>query len=185
MTSRLLLISGSLRAASTNRAALRTAARIAPADVTAELYDGLAGLPHFNPDDDAEPLPPPVAALRRAIREADALLFCAPEYAGALPGSFKNLLDWTIGDAETGSIYRKPVAWLNVSPRGAEAAHRELRAVLGYAHAEIVEEACAHVPLTSGAPDAHGLVPPGPAREQIAAAVATLARHAGAHSPPD
>jgi NAD(P)H-dependent FMN reductase len=176
MTSRLLLIPGSLRAASTNRAALRTAARLAPA----ELYDGLAGLPHFNPDDDTDPLPPPVAALRQAIRDAHALLFSAPEYAGALPGSFKNLLDWTIGDAEAGSIYRKPVAWLNVSPRGAEAAHRELRAVLGYAHAEIVEAACAHVPLTAADLDADGLVPPGPARDRIAAAVAALVSHSSA-----
>lgn len=25
-------------------------------------------------------------------------MFCTPEYAGALPGSFTNLLDWTVGD---------------------------------------------------------------------------------------
>ena len=32
-------------------------------------------------------------------------MFCTPEYAGGLPGSFKNLLDWTVGGGE---IYRKP-----------------------------------------------------------------------------
>ena len=36
---------------------------------------------------------PAVAGLRAAIGAAGALLFCTPEYAGALPGSFKNLLD--------------------------------------------------------------------------------------------
>lgn len=41
---------------------------------------------------------------------ADAVLFCTPEYAGALPGSFKNLLDWTVGGGET---YGKPAAWIN------------------------------------------------------------------------
>jgi len=138
-----LCISGSLRAASTNSAVLRTACALAPASVHAVLYDAMADLPHFNPDDDVEPLHPAVASLRSRIRSVDALLFSTPEYAGALPGSFKNLLDWTIGDDKPGSIYEKPVAWINAAPRGAVAAHESLRAVLGYAHARIIESACA------------------------------------------
>ncbi|WP_189279221.1 NADPH-dependent FMN reductase [Streptomyces atratus] len=59
-----------------------------PAGVRTVLYGGLAALPHFNPDDDAEPLPEPVVALRAAIDEADAVLVCTPEYAGTLPGVF-------------------------------------------------------------------------------------------------
>ena len=97
MTARILLISGSTRGASTNTALLRTACDVSPRGVEPELYDGLTGLPHFNPDDDADPLPPAVADLRARIAAADAVLFCTPEYAGALPGSFKNLLDWTVG----------------------------------------------------------------------------------------
>jgi len=144
-----LLISGSLRARSTNTAVLRTVSAVAPEHVVTQLYDGLGGLPHFNPDDDVEPLHPAVRALRNHIHNADALLFSTPEYAGALPGSFKNLLDWTIGDDQRGSIYEKPVAWINASPRPAELAHASLRTVLGYANAVIVEEACVHVPVTS------------------------------------
>ena len=120
----MLLVCGSLRSKSTNAAALRTAQRVAPVGVAATVYEGLATLPHFNPDDDVEPLPPAVAELRAAIRDADALCFSTPEYAGALPGSFKNLLDWTIGDDQVGSIYEKPVAWINTSPRGAAEAHQ-------------------------------------------------------------
>src|SRR5262245_24077935 len=122
-TCRVLLISGSLRLRSTNTAALRTAQLVAPRDIDALLYPGLGELPHFNPDDDVEPLDAVVESLRREIRRADALLFSTPEYAGALPGSFKNLLDWTIGDDQPGSIYEKPVAWINTSPRGATSAH--------------------------------------------------------------
>ncbi|MGH4015240.1 MAG: NADPH-dependent FMN reductase [Pseudonocardiaceae bacterium] len=89
-------------------------------------------LPAFNPDDDHEPLHPAVADLRRQIA-ADALLFCTPEYAGALPGSFKNLLDWTVGGSE---IYGKPVCWINASsvaaPTGGADAHASLAKVLGY-----------------------------------------------------
>src|SRR5687768_3702996 len=108
----ILLISGSTRGASTNTAVLRTAEAAAPDGVTTARPELLAALPAFNPDDDREPLHPAVAALRREIGEAAAVLFCTPEYAGALPGSFKNLLDWTVGGGE---IYRKPVAWINAS----------------------------------------------------------------------
>jgi NAD(P)H-dependent FMN reductase len=72
--SSVLLISGSTRAASTNSALVRTAAASAPDGVDAVVYDGLAGLPHFNPDDDHDPLPPVVAALRAAIAAALAAL---------------------------------------------------------------------------------------------------------------
>jgi NAD(P)H-dependent FMN reductase len=43
--------------------------------------------------------------LRDDIRASDGLLFSTPEYAGGLPGAFKNLLDWTVGDGRPGSMY--------------------------------------------------------------------------------
>ncbi len=153
-----LLISGSLRQGSTNAAALRTAVQFAPDSVVSALYEGTADLPAFNPDLDGDPPPRAVVDLRRAIREAEALLFSTPEYAGALPGSFKNLLDWTVGDARPGSIYNKPVGWLNVAARGAPHAHDSLRRVLGYVGADIVERACVEVPVTSAMVGEDGLV---------------------------
>jgi chromate reductase, NAD(P)H dehydrogenase (quinone) len=153
------MISGSLREGSTNSAALRTAARgVAPGSMEATLYEGLAALPAFNPDTDDDSLPPAVIDLRDHIRAADGLLFSTPEYAGGLPGAFKNLLDWTVGDDRPGSIYEKPVAWVNVSARGAPNAHESLRKVLGYVHAAIVEPACVAVPVTSAMVDQDGLV---------------------------
>ena len=64
---RVLLISGSLRQGSTNTAVLRTAGHLAPPSVVAIMYEGVAGVPAFNPDLDTEPLPPAVADLRRQI----------------------------------------------------------------------------------------------------------------------
>ncbi len=150
---RILLISGSTRGGSTNTAALRTASAAAPAHMTARLFEGLAGLPAFNPDDDHEPLPPAVAELRREIAAADAVLFCTPEYAGTLPGSFKNLLDWTVGGVE---ISAKPTAWINVAAEGrGNGAQDSLGTVLGYVGARIIEPACRRVPLarTAVGPD--------------------------------
>jgi NAD(P)H-dependent FMN reductase len=176
---KLLLISGSLRGGSTNSATLRTAAALAPAGVEAEIYDGMGRLPHFNPDEDPPDgvgLDPEVAALRTTLGGADALLLSTPEYAGALPGSFKNLLDWTVGGGQT---YGMPVAWINVSgaaaPSGGADAHESLRKVLGYTGARIVEEACLRVPLARDDIGEDGLVAPPAAREQIVAAVTALA----------
>jgi NAD(P)H-dependent FMN reductase len=149
-------------------------ATLVPPGVEAVLFDGLAALPHFNPDDEAGPLHEAVEHLRQAVRDADAVVFSTPEYAGAMPGSFKNLLDWTIGDDQPGSIYNKPVAWVNASPRGAVLAHDSLRAVLGYAHAEVVEQACAHVPVTSAMIGEDGLIDDPAVRGQLAAAVKVL-----------
>jgi NAD(P)H-dependent FMN reductase len=158
---RILAISGSLRAESSNTAALRTVQETAPPDVAVVLYDGVAALPHFNPDDDTpERLPPAAAALRTAVHDADALLFSVPEYAGALPGSCKNLLDWLIGDDQPGSIYEKPAGWINSSTRGAAGAYQELRTVLSYAGADIVDDAC--------------IAAPPAARDEISAAVSAL-----------
>jgi len=175
---RILLVSGSLRTRSTNTAVLRTALAVTPDGIGATLYGHMAELPHFNPDDDADPLHPAVDGLRTAIGAADAVLFSTPEYAGALPGSFKNLLDWTIGDVQTGSIYEKPVAWVNPSPRGAPNAIGSLQTVLEYAHAEIVEDACVDIPVAPAALGDDGLVADRQVRDRLATVLATLADHA-------
>lgn len=146
---RILLIPGSLRGGSTNMAVLRTAQLAAPEHIATVLFRELGSMPAFNPDADEEPLDPVVANFRSLIHGADALLISTPEYAGGLPGAFKNLLDWTVGDDQPGSIYEKPVAWINASPRGAPHAHESLRRVLGYVKANIVEAACVHVPVTA------------------------------------
>lgn len=174
---RVLLVTGSLRARSTNTAVLRTAHEVAPAGVEVTLYDGLGSLPHFNPDQDGDALPAAAAELRERIRAADAVLFSVPEYAGSLPGSLKNLLDWSIGDENPRSIYQKPIAWINASPRGAAGAHEQLRQVLGYAHATIIEPACAHIPVTGELVGDDALIADPAVRKRIAEALSTLAAH--------
>jgi chromate reductase len=141
--------------------------------VTAVVYDGLAGLPHFNPDDDRDPLPPTVAALRAAVASADAVLFCTPEYAGTLPGSMKNLLDWMVGGAEMSD---KPVAWVNAAAdaRRGGGAHATLATVLGYVQTRIVEDACRHVPVPREAIDADGLIADEVTRTAIAGVLTAL-----------
>ncbi|MCX4676954.1 NAD(P)H-dependent oxidoreductase [Streptomyces sp. NBC_01433] len=173
----ILLLSGSVRAGSSNETVLRTAQDVAPASVRTVLYDGLGDLPHFNPDDDTDPLPKPVAELRAAIDAADALLICSPEYAGTLPGSFKNLLDWTVGGTETGD---KPAAWLNAAAPGrGEGASATLRTVLSYTGATIVDAACVRVALDRNTVGADGVSTDPELRRQLGASLDALVDAAG------
>lgn len=170
---RVLVISGSTRLASTNSAFCRTAALCAPSGVEVEVFDDCAVLPHFSPDNDHEPLPAPVQTLRAAIASADAVLFCTPEYAGTVPGSFKNLLDWTVGGTE---LTAKPVAWAKVAAdagRG-EGAHSTLATVLRYVQAEVVSSACRHVPISREMVGPDGLVTEPATREAISQTLIAL-----------
>lgn len=119
---RVLAISGSLRASSSNTLLLVAAAELAPEGVEVVMYHGLGELPHFNPDldralDDPD-LPAQVRDLRTRVGSADALLISSPEYAHGVPGSLKNALDWLVGGSEMPGM---PVALLNASPRSTHA----------------------------------------------------------------
>jgi len=117
---RVVGMSGSLRAQSSNTEALLAAARIAPDDIDVELYSALGTLPHFNPDLDREGMmpPPSVADLRSLLGNSDALLVSTPEYAHGVPGTLKNALDWLVRDW---GVLHMPVAILNISPRSRHA----------------------------------------------------------------
>ncbi|MGO4615240.1 NADPH-dependent FMN reductase [Nocardia sp. 2YAB30] len=170
-----LLISGSTRAASTNSAALRTVRAIAPDGVETLWYDGLAELPAFSPDDDGAGHPS-VRALRQQLSDADAVLLCTPEYAGTLPGSLKNLLDWTVG---SGDLYEKPTAWITVAvPGRGDGATATLRSVLGYVGAEVDPDACVRLPVLREDIGADGLVADADFRSGALDALNRLVRHA-------
>jgi NAD(P)H-dependent FMN reductase len=172
---RLLVISGSTRRGSTNSAAVHTAHDLLGDG--AVVYDDLAGLPAFNPDDDHDQVPAPVAGLRAEIAKADAVVFCTPEYAGTLPGSFKNLLDWTVGGGE---IYGKPVSWINVaSPGRGEGADATLRTVLTYVGASILESSGVRVPVGHDAVDGDGLIADPATRDQLARALDRIVAELG------
>jgi chromate reductase len=141
---RLLAISGSLRATSSNTAILQAAGLLALPGVVIEHYHDLGRLPHFNPDLEERP-PPEVVELRERVGRADGLLISCPEYARGIPGSFKNALDWLVASL---TFPDKPVALINTSPR-ASAAQAALRLVLTTMSARLIDEASITVDLLS------------------------------------
>ena len=117
---RLLAISGSVRAHSSNTEVLRALMLLAPPHVTVRPFEGLVTLPAFNPDLDQEGMtpPPPVQELRSQVSNADAIVICSPEYAHGVPGSLKNALDWLVSVPD---VVGKPTALVNASPRSVHA----------------------------------------------------------------
>jgi chromate reductase len=140
---RILAISGSLRAASSNTILLNTAAALAPENVEVIVYRGLADIPPFNPDIDNGPGPPAVADFRVQLRKSSGVVISSPEYAHGVPGVLKNALDCLV---RSGELYEKPVALFNTSPR-ATFAQESLTATLKVMTARLVAEASLTVPL--------------------------------------
>jgi chromate reductase, NAD(P)H dehydrogenase (quinone) len=151
----ILTISGSLRARSVNTELLRATQLVADPSWTFDHYDGLASLPHFNPDLDFEGAAPPEAVrdLRARIAAADALLICSPEYAHGVPGSLKNALDWMVSDA---AMIGKPIALLNASARSTFA-HPQLAETLRTMSTNVVADASVTVSLDGRRLDAAGI----------------------------
>ena len=101
------------------------------------VYKGLTTLPHFNPDLDTSQPPTTVVELRAALKAADGVLICTPEYAMGVPGSLKNLLDWTVSSSD---FSQKPVAVITASTSG-EKAHESLLGTLRVIEAKIEDAA--------------------------------------------
>ena len=154
---RILAISGSLRAVSSNSAALRALQLLAPPGVEVVSYQGLDTLPHFNPDLDSEQAPatPPAAVLdlRRRVGRCDALIISSPEYAHGVAGSLKNALDWLVSCSE---FPDKPVALINTSPHASHA-QASLAETLVTMSARLVREACVTLSLPGRKLDGAGI----------------------------
>jgi chromate reductase len=112
-TIRILGIAGSLRKASYNRAALRSAHKLLPQDATLESFE-LDGIPEYNQDEETNP-PRRVVEFKRKIREADAILIATPEYNYSVPGVLKNALDWASRPYGDSAWNGKPVAIMGAS----------------------------------------------------------------------
>jgi chromate reductase len=172
---KVLGISGSLRRDSHNTKLLRAAGELLPSFVEFEVWEGLKAVPPYDEEDDVQPAPPAVAALRVAVAEADALLISTPEYNSSVPGQLKNAIDWLSRPLATNPLRNKPVAVIGASTGafGAVWAQAELRKVLGATGARVVDAdvALGHAPTKF---DEEGTLVDVELREQLGETVETL-----------
>lgn len=139
---RMLAISGSTRKASSNLNLIHAIAGLATDKFDLEIFEGLAEIPHFNPDCIPDNIPPQVQAFYEMLKAADAVLICTPEYAIGVPGTLKNAIDWTVSAM---SFSQKPVALITASTSGA-IAHQSLLGTLLIIESRITKDAQLLVP---------------------------------------
>ena len=142
---KVLVLVGSLRAASVNRQLAELAIESAPAGVRLETFDRLGELPFYNEDidnADLEDAAEPVVALRQAAADADAALVVTPEYNGSIPGVLKNAIDWLSRPFGNGALKGKPLAVVGAAlgQYGGVWAHDETRKSFGIAGPRVIED---------------------------------------------
>ena len=148
---KVLVLLGSLRAASINRQLAELATESAPDGVRLQLFDRLGDLPFYNEDIDTEDVAEPVKALRTAAAAADAALVVTPEYNGSIPGVLKNAIDWLSRPFGNGALTGRPVAVVGAAHGryGGVWAHDETRKSFGIAGVRVVEDLKLSVPTTA------------------------------------
>lgn len=117
---RIVGISGSLREGSFNAALLRAAAGLAPEGTVIDVRS-IRGVPLYDGDaEKATGIPEAVATLKEAVAAADGLLLVTPEYNNAMPGVFKNAIDWmTRPPADIARVFGgRKVGLIGASPGG-------------------------------------------------------------------
>jgi NAD(P)H-dependent FMN reductase len=148
---KVLVLLGSLRAASINRQLAELAVETAPEGVSLQLFDRLGELPFYNEDIDNDDVAEAVAALRAVAADADAALVVTPEYNGSIPGVLKNAIDWLSRPFGDSALKGKPAAVIGGSfgQYGGVWAHDETRKSFGIAGPRIVEDLKLSVPFKS------------------------------------
>jgi len=139
--SRILGISGSLRAGSYNTALLRAVQSLAGSSIEFEIAT-LHGIPLYDADvERSEGLPAAVTALKEKIVASDGVLLATPEYNNGIPGVFKNAIDWlSRPPADIPRVFgNRPSALIGASPGGfgtilAQAAWLPVLRALGTRH---------------------------------------------------
>lgn len=111
-------LAGSLRTGSYNAALLRAAEALFPGGITIR---SIRGIPLYDGDlETTEGIPAAVSLLKDDIAASRGLLLVTPEYNNAIPGVFKNALDWlSRPPADIPRVFHgRPVAVIGVTPGG-------------------------------------------------------------------
>jgi chromate reductase, NAD(P)H dehydrogenase (quinone) len=112
----IISICGSLRQGSYNRMVMNALVGLAPAGMSIKEAPSFAELPLYNADiQNSTGFPAAVRTLADAIRGADGVVFCTPEYNFSIPGGLKNAIDW-LSRLPDQPFAGKPIAIQSASP---------------------------------------------------------------------
>lgn len=170
----ILGISGSLRQASFNTAALRAAQELAPGGVSIDIAT-LGDIPLYDDDLKATGLPGPVTELAGKIAAADAVLIATPEYNYSISGVLKNAIDW-VSRVPNQPFAGKPVAILGVSGGllGTARAQYDLRKIFVFLDAHVLNKPEVMIGGASSRFDAEGHLTDEATRQFLASQIVAL-----------
>jgi len=131
MTRKIAVIVGSPRKDSFNRKIARAIAEESPSDLAFTEVQ-ITDLPFYDPDLDTDTPPEAWVRARKAVAEADGVLFLTAEYNRSVPGVLKNAIDVLSRPYGKSVLTRKPVGVISSSPGaiGGFGANHALRQML-------------------------------------------------------
>jgi chromate reductase len=117
-----------------------------------------------------------VAALKAAIREADALLIATPEYNYGVPGVLKNAIDWASRPPGRSVLAGKPAAIMGATPgpTGTARAQLQLRQAFVFTETYVLLKPELLVARCQEKLDADGRLTDEPTRERVRQLLAAL-----------
>lgn len=171
---KIVALSGSLRRASLNTAAVRAAQELAPAGTVIEIAE-IGGLPHYDDDLRAAGYPAGVQRFRDQLAGADALLIVTPEYNYSIPGVLKNAIDWA-SRPPSQPFDGKAVAIMGASPGllGTARAQYQLRQMLVFLNAHPINKPEVMIGQAAAKFDAEGRLVDEATRDMIRQMLASL-----------
>jgi len=123
---KVIAISGSMRANSSNTFLLKAIADLAKPELDIQIASGLNEFPIFSPDSEGHNTPDIIDLFAASLADSDGVMISCPEYVRAIPGGLKNAIDWLVSRQE---LIHKPIALVHASHRGDDML-RSLRIVL-------------------------------------------------------
>ncbi|SPT74347.1 NADPH azoreductase [Arcanobacterium haemolyticum] len=116
-------------------------------------------LPFYESEwDQPETLPEPVRIARKIAEECDGFIFITPEYNRSIPAVIKNALDILSRPYGSTRFTGKPTLIATATPgaMGGFGANRDLRTVLSFLDAHLIQQPEIHLSFVHQLYDAHG-----------------------------
>jgi chromate reductase, NAD(P)H dehydrogenase (quinone) len=111
----IFVIIGSASKNSANQKLVDNFAILTKDDFNLTILNDLKSLPHFDPELSNNNTPEIILDFREAIRKADGILICTPEYVFSIPSGLKNAIEWCVS---TTVLSDKPTGLITASAHG-------------------------------------------------------------------
>ena len=154
MKKTIFAIIGSASPNSSNERLVDHFAQMTQEDFEWKIFNDLKTLPHFDPALTIDHPPAVIVEFREAIRKADGVLICTPEYIFSIPSGLKNAIEWCVS---TTIFSDKPMGLVTASSSGLKG-HEELQLIMKTVMAKFTDDTTLLIHGIRGKIDSNGEV---------------------------